>query len=88
MGMSLNEGVKIHKVADEFSQNCVYLNLMNSRIVIVGFQRLPGKEAAHHSPFIQNLWTEFYEVCTYEKPVNVSKFQNLFSEFEPVAFQP
>jgi hypothetical protein len=40
--------------------------------------------AAHTNAAVQALWSEFSEVCSYEKPVNIAEFQNLFSEFEPV----
>lgn len=41
-------------------------------------------ETAHSNHRVQKLWEEFGKVCTYEKPVNVAEFQNLFSEFEPI----
>jgi uncharacterized protein (DUF1684 family) len=43
-------------------------------------------EDAHTNPVVQGLWREFSEVCTYEKPVSVTEFSNLFSEFEPIHF--
>lgn len=41
---------------------------------------------AHNHPTVQELWAGFGEACTYEKPVDVAEFHNLFSEFEPVIF--
>jgi hypothetical protein len=43
-------------------------------------------ESAHRNPDVLKLWDEFNAACTYEKPVNVQEFHNLFSEFEPVKF--
>lgn len=41
-------------------------------------------ERAHTHPVVGQLWEKFGEVCTYEKPVDVNEFHNLFSEFESV----
>lgn len=41
-------------------------------------------EKAHTHSVVAQLWEKFGEVCTYEKPVNLNEFHNLFSEFESV----
>jgi hypothetical protein len=40
-------------------------------------------EEAHSNGEVQKLWAEFSKVCTYERPVNIEEFDNLFSEFQP-----
>lgn len=40
--------------------------------------------SAHSNPEVLKLWEEFSEVCTYDNPVSVEEFHNLFSEFEPL----
>lgn len=42
--------------------------------------------AAHSNREVLALWDEFNEVCTYDTPVTVEEFHNLFSEFEPLDF--
>ena len=39
-------------------------------------------ERAHTNPVVTQLWEKFNEVCTYEKPVDLNEFHNIFSEFE------
>ena len=39
---------------------------------------------AHTNAAVQDLWNRFNEVCTYDIPVNVKEFSNMFSEFEPI----
>lgn len=41
-------------------------------------------EEAHINPTVQQMWTEYAEVCDYEVPTNIAEFQNLFSEFTPL----
>jgi hypothetical protein len=41
-------------------------------------------QAAHTNAEVMKLWDEFNAVCTYETPVSVEEFHNLFSEFEPI----
>jgi hypothetical protein len=41
-------------------------------------------EKAHTNPVVGQLWAKFNEVCTYEKPVDLSEFHNIFSEFESI----
>ncbi|ELR71280.1 hypothetical protein C900_02895 [Fulvivirga imtechensis AK7] len=41
-------------------------------------------EQAHGNPAVQKLWERFYEVCEFEKPVNIDEFHELFSEFEAI----
>jgi hypothetical protein len=39
---------------------------------------------AHSNAEVLKLWDRFNEVCSYEIPVNVKEFNNLFSEFAPI----
>lgn len=41
-------------------------------------------EKAHTNPKVLKMWEEFSQVCDFVKPVDISEFQNIFSEFEPV----
>lgn len=41
-------------------------------------------EKAHANPVVGQLWEKFNEVCTYEKPVDLNEFHNIFSEFESI----
>lgn len=41
-------------------------------------------QAAHTNAQVITLWEEFNAVCTYETPLSLEEFHNLFSEFEPI----
>ena len=41
-------------------------------------------ERAHTNPVVSHLWEKFNEVCTYEKPVDLTEFHSIFSEFESI----
>ena len=57
-----------------------------SIIEIFEWRSAEAIESAHSNAQVLRLWNEFNAVCTYETPLSVGEFHNLFSEFEPVNF--
>jgi hypothetical protein len=39
---------------------------------------------AHSHPVVLELWKKFEAVCTYEIPINIAEFRNMFAHFEAV----
>jgi hypothetical protein len=41
-------------------------------------------QEAHGNESVNRIWEKFNEVCNYEKPVNLTEFNDMFSEFEAI----
>jgi hypothetical protein len=55
-----------------------------SGVVVAVFEWASAKAIAiaHTDPSSVEVWKRFEEVCTFETPMNVPEFQNLFASFE------
>jgi quinol monooxygenase YgiN len=40
------------------------------------------------NPQIQQIWMQFEKICSFEKPSSVQEFQEMFSHFESIRFNP
>ena len=56
----------------------------NSLVEVFEWKSKEAIESAHSSASVQKMWEEFSAVCDYETAANLSEFQQLFSEFEPL----
>ncbi len=56
----------------------------NTIIEVFEWKSKEAIETAHNNPAVQKMWEEFALISDYENATNLSEFQNLFSEFEPL----
>jgi hypothetical protein len=56
----------------------------NSIIIVFEWSHDKAQEAAQADMDIQEPWKALSKLCIFEKPVNLSEFQQVFPEFEAI----